>query len=209
MDGPGDEVLSCASLAEDQNGRLSCRNRFDLLENSLQFRLLADNVLEPAFRTKLFFEVPLLLLESVAQLRDVAERQSVVQGGRHGVRELGQHTQIFLGKGGLLLAKHAECAEPLVAANRGEPANLLGAGRRYITRGLRCKKLLTFPSLSCIAVTMAQAQKRDPSLRTRQPSSSDRPCAAATRNNSSGLPLSMSSGVKKQEKWRPMISSAL
>src|SRR5437899_10193791 len=88
MDGPGDEVLSCASLAEDQNGRLSCRNRFDLLENSLQFRLLADNVLEPAFRTKLFFEVLLLLLESVAQLRDVAERQSVVQGGRHVVRKL-------------------------------------------------------------------------------------------------------------------------
>src|SRR2546425_10977975 len=141
MDGPGDEVLSCASLAEDQNGRLSCGSRFDQLENSLQFRVLADDGLEPVFRTKLFFEVPLLLLQSVAQLRDVAERQSVVQGGRHVVRKLGHHTQIFLGKDGFLLAKHAECAEQMVAANKGNAANRLDAGSRQITRGLRGKTL--------------------------------------------------------------------
>ena len=57
------------------------------------------------------------------------------------VRKLGHHTQIFLGKGGFLLAKHAECAEQMVAANKGDAANRLDASSRQITRGLRGKTL--------------------------------------------------------------------
>jgi len=47
------------------------------------------------------------------------------------------------------------------------------------------------------------------SLRTRQPSSSNRPRAAASRINSVGLPRSTSSWVKKREKCAPTISSAI
>jgi len=51
------------------------------------------------------------------------------------------------------------------------------------------------PRSSRTAVITTSAQKREPSLRTRQFSSSWRPVAAAARRVASGLPAATSSGV--------------
>ena len=50
-----------------------------------------------------------------------------------------------------------------------------------------------FPPSSCSAVMTTLAQNCEPSLRTRQPSSSNRPSAAATLSSWSGQPRSMAS----------------
>ena len=55
------------------------------------------------------------------------------------------------------------------------------------------EKPLRFPASSRKAVKMTLAQNREPSLRTRQPSSSNRPSAACC-NSSAGQPCSTASG---------------
>ena len=67
------------------------------------------------------------------------------------------------------------------------------ACRRSVRSRVTLAKPRSVPASSRRAVMTTLAQKREPSLRTRQPSSSNRPSAGASRSSSSGQPRSTAS----------------
>ena len=87
-------------------------------------------------------------------------------------------------------------------------ANASCAARRSVMSRVILTKPTSSPSAPRIASRTASAQKRVPSLRMRQPSSSKRPVSRAVASASAGLPAALSSGVKKREKCCPMISAS-
>ena len=81
------------------------------------------------------------------------------------------------------------------------PDSLLSLRSRLITENPR-----SFWARSRMAVKVVRTRKREPSFRARMPCSSCIPLVAAIRRISAGLPRSISSGVKKREKLRPIAS---
>ncbi|GAA3152079.1 hypothetical protein GCM10020001_089520 [Nonomuraea salmonea] len=65
------------------------------------------------------------------------------------------------------------------------------------------------PAASRKAVMATPAQKRVPSLRTRQHSSSQRPPEAAAAKARAGSPAAIPAGGYDREKWAPTASPAV
>ena len=80
--------------------------------------------------------------------------------------------------------------------------------RRSVRSRVTLVKPISWPEASWIGVITTLAQNLDPSLQTRQASTSKLPSLRATSSSRSGAPSAMSSGVKNLAKSLPMISSA-
>ena len=81
------------------------------------------------------------------------------------------------------------------AARGASLQRLLRASRRSVTSRVILAKPISVPSSSRIASMTTLAQKRVPSLRTRQPSASNLPSRAAVSRARAGMPAARSSSV--------------
>ena len=68
VSGPGDQFLAGAAFASDQQGGVSWRNEFDLLQHFAQPATCADDVAEVLFSTELIEQIGVLRLQHTAKL---------------------------------------------------------------------------------------------------------------------------------------------
>ena len=88
VDGARQQLLAGARLSLDQHCGVGGGYRFDLLQYLAQAGALAHDVLEAILQADLFLEVFLLLVKPVAQFRNLAKGDGVVDGHGHLVRNL-------------------------------------------------------------------------------------------------------------------------
>ena len=64
MDGPRNQILTGTRFPENKNGYVSCRNRFDLLQNPPQTGAFPDNVLKSVLGVEFLFEIAFFAFSS-------------------------------------------------------------------------------------------------------------------------------------------------
>ncbi len=107
---------------QDQHRRIRGRHRFGLLQDALQARILADNLLKVGRGLEFLFEIELLFRQSVLQFRDIPDGQSVIDGNGDLICHLFQEMNIFLGKSILAADSDTQCPEHMVAGDQRQPA---------------------------------------------------------------------------------------
>ena len=122
MNGTRQQLLAGSGLSLNENGGVGGRHGFNLLEDAAQAGALAHNVLEAVFKIDFVLEVLLLLAQLVAQLRNAAEGEGVVDSHGHLHGDTGQHGYILRPKGPLHAAEHAQGADGLAVMDQGHPA---------------------------------------------------------------------------------------
>ena len=127
VDGARDQLLAGAGLSQNQRRGVGRRHSFHLLENAPQGRALADDLTEIVFGAELVFEVELLFLQPVGELKDVAVGQGVVDRHRHLVGHVAEHLQVGGREGVFEPAASAQGAQRPPAADERDPAARLHA----------------------------------------------------------------------------------
>ena len=96
-----------------------------------------------------------------------------------------------------------------ISSTRVSSRSACSASRCAVRSRTTLTKPTCCPPASTIGLISPTAQNAEPSLRTRQPSSPPpRPSRAASRISPASLPNDWSSGVKRQSRLRPRISSS-
>ena len=123
MDGARQQLLACPGLALDEHGGVGGRYRFNLLEHGAQPGTLADDVFKAVVEIDLLFEVSLLLVEPLAELRDLLESDGIVYRHGHLSGYLEQQVRVALGECALFLTEYRHRTQrPLTVGQRDPDA---------------------------------------------------------------------------------------
>ena len=89
-----DQFLAGAGLAEDEHRRVGRRHRLDLMEDALQRRRVADDLLEVVLGPDLVLEVHLLRRKPVSQVGDLLIRERILDQERDLLRHRGEELRL-------------------------------------------------------------------------------------------------------------------
>ena len=102
MNGAREQFFAGSGFALDEDGGIGGRNGLNLPQHIAQAGAFAHDVVETVFDIDLVFEILLFLAEPVAQFRDSAEGDGVVDRHRHLAGNLDQHLHFALPETALL-----------------------------------------------------------------------------------------------------------
>ena len=123
MDGAGDELLTGAGLAKEQDGGIAWGDRFDELEDVLDSGAVADYLIELQFGADLFFEVEFLLREFVFELRNLPVRQHVLHRKCYLTGDPSQEIELILAVRIMLGSHQAQRAHNSIVARKWQHAS--------------------------------------------------------------------------------------
>ena len=90
MNGAGDQLLACTSLAKQQDCGIAGSDGLNQFQNVLQRRAVSDDILKVHLAADFFFEIELLLRELVFEFRNLVVCQCVFDGDCYLPRSLGE-----------------------------------------------------------------------------------------------------------------------
>src|SRR5713226_5200986 len=130
MNGPRNQLLSCARVSEDEHRRVRRSDRFHLLQYTPQRSTFPDDLRKVHFAADFIFEIELFLRELVFQLSNLSKGACILHGNCNLICDLGQKLDIVASERIVLIFEHTECPHHAASADKRKNADRSNFGLR-------------------------------------------------------------------------------